>query len=244
MKNFWVILKRELAAYFNSPIAYVFIIIFLMLSAGFTFFVSGFYDTNQADLRAFFSWHPWLYLFLIPSASMRLWAEERRSGTVELLLTLPVTLADVVLGKFVASWLFVGLALFLTFPMVFTVAYLGAPDGGVILAGYLGSFLMAGAYLAIGCAASALTRNQVVAFILAVVVSLLFVLVGFGVFTGILASFLPSGLLDLVAQLGFITHFDSIQRGVLDSRDLLYFLSVMGWMLAANVVILEARRGE
>src|SRR5215467_8283179 len=178
--NIKTIAKRELAAYFTSPLAFVFIVIFLLLCGFFTFMVGGFFERGEASLSAsFFLWHPWFYLFLVPAVGMRLWAEERRVGTLELLLTMPITTWQAIVGKFLASWIFLGLALLLTFPIVITVNYLGSPDNGVIFAGYIGSWLMAGAYLAISCITSAMTRNQVVSFIVSVVLCLFLILAGF-----------------------------------------------------------------
>jgi len=238
------ILKREFSGYFGSPVAYVFIVIFLMLCGFFTFSLSRFYEMGQADLRAFFDWHPWLYLFLVPAVAMRLWAEERRTGTLELLLTLPVTLVQVILGKFLAAWLFIGVALVLTFPMVWTVAYLGDPDMGAIMCGYLGSFLMAGAYLSVGCMTSAMTRNQVISFILSVVICLFLVLAGWPPVTDVLRGWAPVWLVNVVSGFSFMPHFASMERGVLDLRDFCYFASVMFFMLFANGVILQNRRAN
>lgn len=238
------IFKRELLAYFRSPVAYVFIIIFLVANAGCTFLLGNFYDSQQANLELFFLFHPWLYLFLIPAVGMRLWAEERRSGTVELLLTLPVRLTTAVLAKFLAAWAFIALALVLTFPMILTVHYLGDPDNGPIVAGYLGSLLMAGAYLAVASCTSALTKNQVISFILSVIVCLVLVLLGWGVMSEALNAILPVWLTDLIAQFSFTTHFEALRRGVIDLRDLVYFLSVIGFMLLVNVVVLEASKAS
>lgn len=239
--NIKTIAKRELAGYFSSPVAYVFIVIFLLLSGFFTFMVGGFFERGEASLMSFFMWHPWFYLFLVPAVGMRLWAEERRVGTLELLLTMPVTAWQAIVGKFMASWLFLALALALTFPLVITVNYLGSPDNGVILAGYLGSLLMAGAYLAISCMTSALTRNQVVSFILAVVLCLFFILAGFPPVTNLLARWSVT-LVELVASFSFITHFEGFQKGVLDSRDVIFFLSVIGFSLFTTGVILRGHR--
>lgn len=242
MNQMLPILRRELWAYFRSPVAYVFIIIFLIANASCTFLLGRFYDSNQASLEIFFLFQPWLYLFLIPAIGMRLWAEERRTGTVELLLTYPVDLFKVVLAKFFAAWIFVGIALFLTFPMVFTVYYLGSPDYGPILTGYLGSFLMAGAYLAITNCTSALTKNQVISFILSVVICLVFVLLGWGVLSELLNTFLPVWTTDLIAQFSFTTHFEGMRRGVIDTGDLFYFVSVILSALLFSVVILENKK--
>lgn len=236
------IFKRELLSYFNSPVAYVFIVIFLLLNGFFTFYISNFFDLGQADLRSFFQWHPWIYLFLVPAVAMRLWAEERRLGTLELILTLPVTVVEAILGKFLAAWVFIGVALFLTFPMVLTVLYLGQPDIGPIIMGYLGSFLMAGAFLSVGLMTSALTRSQVVSFILSVVICLFLVLAGFAPVTNVLSGWAPVWLVDLVSATSFLSHFLSMQRGVLDLRDLLYYASVITFMLSVNGVVLQSRR--
>ena len=236
------ILRREFADYFASPVAYVFIVIFLLLCGFFTFSLSHFYEIGQADLRTFFEWHPWIFLFLVPAVGMRLWAEERRTGTIELILTLPITLTEVILGKFLAAWLFIGVALLLTFPMVLTVIYLGDPDLGAVVCAYFGSFLMAGAYLSVGSMTSAMTRNQVVSFILSVVICLFLVLAGWPPVTDILSGWAPVWLVDVVSGFSFMPHFASIQRGVIDLRDLCYFVSVIFFMLFANGVILQNRR--
>jgi len=240
----WAILKRELMGYFTTPVAYVFIVIFLLLTGGFTWFLSGFWETNQASMGAFFFWHPWLYLFLIPAIAMRLWAEERKSGTIELLFTLPITHGEAVIGKFLAAWMFAGIALLLTFPMWITVNYLGNPDNGIILASYIGSMLMAGAYLAIGSCISALTKNQVIAFVIAVVVCLVFVLFGMIGQIGGLEEVLPRALVDFMSFSSFLVRFDAITRGVLDVRDLVYFVSLMGCFLFANVLVLDIKKAQ
>ena len=244
MKSFLPIFKREFYSYFRSPVAYVFIIIFLLASVGCTFFIGNLYDSNQANLTPFFMFLPWLYLVLVPAVGMRLWAEERRSGTIELLFTLPVTVEEAVLAKFAAGWAFLGIALALTFPLVITINYLGTPDNGVIFSGYLASFLMAGAYLAIASLTSALTKNQVISFIIGVVVSFFLILVGWGLFTDILATFLPTVLVDMIASLGFMTHFMPIVRGVIDMRDVVYFLLMIGGALFFNGVVLENRKAS
>ena len=243
ISNIKAITKRELGAYFSSPVAYVFIVIFLLLTGFFTFMAGGFFERGQAALDgSFFMWHPWLYLFLVPAVGMRLWAEERRVGTLELLLTLPITAWQAILGKFLASWLFLLLALFLTFPVVLTVNYLGSPDNGVIFAGYVGSFLMAGAYLAISCMTSAMTRNQVVSFILSVVACLFLVLCGFPPVTNLLTRMDWPWLVNLVASFSVITHFEYFTKGVLDSRDVIFFLSVIAFSLFTTGVILRSHR--
>jgi len=238
------IMRRELTGYFATPVAYVFLVIFLVMTGIFSFYLGSFYERGFADLDPFFRFHPWLYLFLVPAISMRLWAEERRSGTIELLFTLPLTTLDAVLGKFLAAWIFIGLALVLTMPMWITVNYLGSPDNGVILAGYLGSWLMAGGFLAIGSCMSALTRNQVVAFILAVVICFLFLLSGLPMVMNLFKGWASQVILDGIAGLSFFKHFADISKGVIDLRDLVYFVLVIGFWLFANVVILELKKAE
>ena len=242
MSNILTIAKRELHGYFSSPVAFVFIVIFLLLAGFFTFMLGGLFERGEAGLGAFFLWHPWLYLFLVPAVGMRMWSEERRIGTIELLLTMPVTPWQAIVGKFVAAWAVVGLALALTFPVVITVNYLGHPDNGVIAAGYLGSLLMAGAYLSISAMTSAMTRNQVVSFIVAVVISLFLILAGYPPVTGMLVTWAPPWLVDAIAACSVMTHFESIQKGVVDSRDVLYFASVMVFSLFTTGVIIRAHR--
>jgi len=240
--NIRTVTKRELAAYFDSPVAYVFIVIYLLLAGFFTFTFGAFFDRGEASLGAFFMWMPWLFLFLVPAVGMRLWSEERRSGTMELLLTFPITTWQAIVGKFLASWLFLGIALALTFPVWLTVNILGDPDNGVILAGYVGSFLLAGAYLAIGSATSAMTRNQVVSFILSVVICLLLVLVGFPPVTDLVARWAAPWLVEGVAAFSVLTHFDGFQKGVFDSRDVVFFASVIGFALFVTGVVLRGQR--
>ena len=242
LRNIKTIAKREISGYFSSPVAFVFIVIFLLLSGFFTFMVAGFFDRGEANLMPFFTWHPWLYLFLVPAVGMRMWSEERRLGTIELLLTMPVTTWQAIVGKFLASWAVIALALAFTFPVVWTVNYLGSPDNGVVLAGYIGSLLMAGAYLSISAMTSAMTRNQVVSFIVAVVVSLFLILCGWPPVTDMLVQWARPWFVDGVAAFSVMTHFESIQKGVLDSRDLLYFLSVIVFSLFTTGVILRAHR--
>lgn len=236
--------RRELQSYFATPVAYVFIVIFLMLMGAFTFYLGGFYDRGQADLRAFFNFHPWLYLFLVPAIAMRLWAEERKSGTVEFLMTLPITPMQAVVGKFLAAWVFTGIALLLTFPIWITVNYLGEPDNGTILAAYIGSFLMAGGFLAIGSCLSACTRNQVIAFVLSVVVCFGFLLSGFPLVLDLFSGWAPQVLVDGVASLSFLTHFADISRGVIDLRDLVYFALVIAAFLYANTIVLDWKQAD
>jgi ABC-2 type transport system permease protein len=242
MKAIWTIAKRELVAYFTSPVAYVFLVIFLLLTGFFTFTEGSFFERGEASLAAFFGWHPWLFLVLVPAVGMRVWAEERRSGTIELLLTMPIAPWQAIVAKFLASWAFLAAALVLTFPAVITVNLLGTPDNGIIAAGYLGSLLLAGAYLAITCMTSAMTRNQVVALILSVVICLFLILAGFNPVTDLLARWASPAMVDTVAAFSVVTHFDGFQRGVIDARDLLFFLSVIGFALFATGVVIRSHR--
>ncbi|MFO7985441.1 MAG: ABC transporter permease [Desulfatiglandaceae bacterium] len=244
MRNTTGILIREFTGYFGSPVAYVFIVIFLLLAGFCTFSFSRFYEMGQADLRAFFDWHPWIFLFLVPAIAMRLWAEERRTGTIELMMTLPITLTQAILGKFLAAWAFLGVALLLTFPMPLTAAYLGDPDMGTIYCGYFGSFLIAGAYLSVGSMTSAMTRNQVISFILSVVICLFLVLAGWPPVTDVLSGWAPIWLVDVVSGFSFMSHFSAMERGVVDLRDLFYYASVIFFMLFANGVILQNRKAS
>ncbi len=244
MANTKVLFKRELAGYFTTPVAYVFIFFFLVLTGGLTFNLANFYDRGQADLQPFFTWHPWLYLFFVPAIAMRLWAEERKTGTIELLMTLPVTIWQAVVSKFLAAWVFIGIALALTFPMVITVNYLGDPDNGVIAASYLGSWLMAGAYLAIGACISALTRNQVIAFVVSVALCFAMLLAGMPAVTDFFGAVFPAAVVDGVRSLSFMTHFESITKGVLDARDILFYLSVMVCFLVANALVIGATKAD
>ena len=242
ISNIRTIAKRELASYFTSPVAYVFLVIFLLLTGFFTFSVGNFFGRGEASLASFFIWHPWLYLVLVPAIGMRVWSEERRSGTMELLLTLPVNPWEAILAKFLACWAFLALALALTFPVVITVNVLGDPDNGQIVAGYLGSLMLAGAYLAISCMTSAMSRNQVVAFILSVVLCLFLILAGFNPVTDMLTRWASPALVDTVAAFSVLTHYDGFQRGVIDFRDLLYFVSVLAFALFATSVIIRNHR--
>jgi ABC-2 type transport system permease protein len=244
MRNVGIIMRRELASYFATPLAYVFIFIFLVLANVFTFYLGGFYERGQADLNPFFTFHPWLYLFLIPALAMKLWAEERKSGSIELLMTQPVQLWEAVLGKFLAAWLFTALALALTFPIWITVNYLGSPDNGTILAAYVGSLLLAGGFLAVGSCMSALTRNQVVAFILGVMVCFIFLLAGYPLVLDVFRSWAPQVLVDTIASLSFLTHYESMAKGVIDVRDLLYFGMLIGLFLTATGVVLDLRKAN
>ena len=238
------VFRRELASYFATPVAYVFIVIFLMLTGAFTFYLGGFYERGQADLRPFFNFHPWLYLFLVPAIAMRLWAEERKTGTIELLMTLPLTPLQAVLGKFLAAWAFAGIALALTFPVWISVNYLGDPDNGAIIAGYVGSFLMAGGFLAIGSCLSAATRNQVIAFVITVVVCFVFLLAGFPLVLDAFSGWAPQVLVDGIASLSFLTHFADISRGVIDLRDVIFFALVIGSFLYANTIVLRWKQAD
>ena len=242
MGNVLVVFRREFAAYFTTPLAYVFLVVFLALAGALTFYIGTFFEREQADLEPFFTFHPWLYLFLIPAISMRLWAEERKTGTIELLLTLPVSTSEAVLGKFLAAWAFSGAALGLTFPIWITVNVLGRPDNGVILAGYLGSFVMAGAFLAIGACMSALTKNQVIAFVVACAACFLFILSGTPMVLNFVQSWLPQVLVDAVASFSFLTHFNAIKKGVIDLRDVVFLASLIALFLFANVVLVDSRK--
>lgn len=236
------IAKRELSSYFTSPVAYVFLVIFLLLTGFFTFTAGQFFERGEASLAAFFGWHPWLYLVLVPAVGMRLWSEERRSGTLELLLTFPINAWEAILGKFLASWIFLALALALTFPVAITANWLGDPDNGQIVAGYAGSLMLAGAYLAITCMTSALTRNQVIAFILSVVTCLFLILAGFNPVTDLFTRWASPAVVETIAAFSVVTHYDGFQKGVIDTRDLLFFASVIGFALFATSIILRNRR--
>jgi ABC-2 type transport system permease protein len=238
------VMRRELRSYFLTPLAYVFIVIFLVLTSTFTFYLGNFYERGQADLAPFFNFHPWLYLFLVPALSMRLWAEERKSGSIELLMTMPLELWQTVLGKFLAAWAFTGLALALTFPIWITVNYLGDPDNGVIIAAYLGSLLMAGGFLAVGSCISATTKNQVIAFILSVVACFVLLLAGFSLVLDVFSAWAPQALVDAIASLSFLTHFASISKGVIDLRDFVYFGLLIGVALYANTIVLHVKKAD
>jgi ABC-2 type transport system permease protein len=244
MSGVAAVFKRELASYFATPIAYVVIVIFLIASNWFTFFYGGFYDAGQADLGAFFYWHPWLYLLLCAALSMRLWAEERKSGSIELLMTLPLETWQAVAGKFLAAWGFTAIAVALTFPIWITVNYLGEPDNGVIFAAYLGSILMAGGFLAVGACLSAATKNQVIAFLLSVVVCFMLLVPGVGVVQQILSGVAPQWLVDGLVSIGPQAHFDYISKGVIDLRDIVYFALLIGMALYANTVVLELKKAN
>ncbi|MEX1147668.1 MAG: ABC transporter permease [Sphingomonadales bacterium] len=242
MKGLNAVFRRELASYFTTPLAYVFIVIFLAFAGIFTFYVGGFYERGQADLEPFFTFLPWLFMFVVPAIAMRLWAEERKTGTLELLMTLPVSTGAAVLGKYLAAWLFTGLALALTFPLWITVNVLGKPDNGVIVAGYVAGFFMAGAYLAIGACLSAVTRNQVIAFMVTVMVAFLFTVSGMPIVLDAFSGWAPDVVMQQVAALSFLTHFNAIVRGVIELRDVIYFLTLIAAWLIANMVVVESQR--
>lgn len=244
MKNVITIIKRELNSYFATPVAYVFIVIFLVMSGALTFYLGNFYERGQADLIPFFQFHPWLYLFLVPAIAMRLWAEERKTGSIELLMTLPISIGQSVIGKYLAAWMFIGIALILTFPVWITVNYLGNPDNGVILAAYLGSFLMAGGFLAIGSCISATTKNQVIAFIITVVICFLFLLAGSSLVLNFFKVWIPQSIVDAISSLSFLTHYVSISKGVIDLRDIIYFFSLIGFWLYANTLIVDLKKAD
>jgi ABC-2 type transport system permease protein len=244
MRNVFTIFRRELAGYFATPLAYVFIVIFLAMAGVLTFFVGGFFERGQADLQPFFTFHPWLYVVLIPALSMRLWAEERKSGTIELFLTLPIRMTEAVVGKFLAAWCFAGIALALTFPFWITVNFLGRPDNGVILASYIASWLMAGAMLAVGACVSATTKNQVIAFIVTAALAFVFTVSGSTIVLGLFQPWAPEWLIRGVTQMSFLGHFGAITRGVIDLRDLVYFLSIMIAFLGANAILVDLEKAE
>ena len=242
MRQFLSITKRELISYFATPVAYVFITIFLILSGLFTFYLGNFFEIGQASLGSFFEWHPWLYLFLIPAITMRLWSEEKKSGTIELLTTLPVSTLNIILGKFMAAWLFTLLALILTFPMWITVNYLGNPDNGVIMASYIGSLLMSGGYLSIGIFISSLTKNQVIAFIVSVTVCFLFTVSGLPIVLDFFSNWAGEAITDVIASFSFLANYSDISRGIIDFRTLVYFLSLIVLFLYLNVITLDNSR--
>ena len=233
--------KREFLGYFRSPVAYVFLIVFLLTSIGCTFFLGGFFDANVASLESYFTFLPWLFVAFVPAAGMRLWSEERRAGTIELLFTLPITPLEAVLAKFLAAWAFLALAVLLSFPLALTIAYLGSPDWGIVAASYLGSLLMAGAYLGVCSLTSAFTRNQVISFVLSVFICFILVLLGWSVFTDFLGGYLglPAWLADAIGNFSFKTHFDAFIKGIIDPRDVVFFLSLAGFCLCLNVLALE-----
>lgn len=242
MQGITAILRKELLGYFATPLAYIFIAIFLFASGAFTFYIGGFYERDQADLTSFFMWHPWLFLFLLPAISMRLWAEEHKSGTLELLLTLPIPLWQMVVGKFLAAWIFAGVALLLSTGMWIIVSYLGNPDHGVIIASYIASFLMAGGFLAIGACISALTRNQVIAFVCTVVVCFLFTISGFPLVLNFFEGIFPQFLLNTISSFSFLTNVDDISKGVLQIRSIFYFIILIIFWLGLNSYVLTLKK--
>jgi ABC-2 type transport system permease protein len=242
MGRTWIIFKREFQAYFATPLAYVFIVIFLGLAGAFPFFLGSFFERGQADLEPFFVFHPWLYLFLVPALAMRLWAEERRGGTIELLMTLPVRSFEIVLGKFLAAWVFAGIALALTFPIWITVNWLGDPDNGAILVSYLGSWVVAGAFIAIGACMSALTTNQVIAFVLGAGACFLFLMSGVDLVLSAFRGWAPQLTVDLVASFSIITHFGRLMKGVVDLTTVVFFASLIGLCLLANTLIIDLKK--
>lgn len=244
MNKTWILCKRELISYFSTPIAYVFIVVFLLISSLATFYIGNFFARGQADLVSFFSFHPWLYMLFIPAISMRLWSEERKSGTIELLFTLPITTWEAISGKYLAAFIFTAFTLSLTFPLWIAVNYLGHPDNGVIVAGYIGSLFMAGSFLAVGAAISALTKNQVVAFVLALMACLLMNLLGFPMLVDQIRGLLPNLIIDTISSFSFLTNFDAISRGLLDVRSIVYFASLMIFCLFANAVIIETKKAD
>ena len=244
MTNTLFVIRRELADYFTTPVAYVFIVVFLVLLGALTFFMGSFFGRGQADLSAFFQFHAWVYMLLIPAISMRMWAEERKSGTIELLMTLPLSLKQVVIGKYLASVIFVTITLALTFPLWITVNYLGDPDNGIILTGYVGSLLMAAGFLAIGAFISALTKNQVVAFVMTTAVCFVLIASGAPIVLSLFSGWAPKFLIEFIASLSFLTHYADISKGVLDLRDAIYFLSVITVFLVANMLAVDRLKAE
>ncbi|MEC9153184.1 MAG: ABC transporter permease subunit [Pseudomonadota bacterium] len=244
MTNTLFVIRRELADYFTTPVAYVFIIVFLVLLGALTFFMGSFFGRGQADLSAFFQFHAWVYMLLIPAISMRMWAEERKSGTIELLMTLPLSLKQVVIGKYLAAVIFVTITLALTFPLWITVNYLGDPDNGIILTGYVGSLLMAAGFLAIGAFISALTKNQVVAFVMTTAVCFVLIASGAPIVLSLFSGWAPKFLIEFIASLSFLTHYADISKGVLDLRDAIYFLSVITVFLVANMLAVDRLKAE
>lgn len=240
----YIILDRELKGYFRTPLASIFLLVFLALSSGMTFFLGRFFERDQADLTAFFSWHPWLFLVLMPAIGMRLWAEERRSGTIELLITLPVTNTQLVVGKFLASWIFTLIALILTMPIWITVNYLGEPDNHVILISYFGSWLMAGAFLALTSCLSALTKNQVIAFIISSISGFVLIMAGFNLVLSAVRSWSPNWITETISSMSFLSHFSRIQMGVFDLSTLVFFVSMIILCLWINVQLVQVKKAD
>ncbi len=244
MNDILVIFKREFASYFATPLAYVFLVVFLIMQGLFTFYMGQFFEREQADLSSFFTYHPWLYLFFMPAIAMRLWSEERKNGTQELLLTLPLSTGMIIIGKYTAAIAFAALALFLTFPIWITVNWLGAPDNGPIITGYIGSLLMASSYIAVGSAISAITRNQVIAFVVSVSICFLFLVSGLPIVLNFFEAWVPDTVLLAIANLSFLSHFDNLQKGVIALSDIFYFTSVIILWLWVNRIIVEVKREE
>jgi ABC-2 type transport system permease protein len=244
VRNVWVIAKREFAGYFNTALAFVFVVIFVSLTSAFAFYVGNMFDRGQADLAVFFQYHPWLYLMLVPAIAMRLWAEERKAGTIELLMTLPIAPWQAILGKYLAAWAFIGVALALTFPIWITVNVLGNPDNGVIVASYIGSFLMAGAYLAIGSFISALTKNQVIAFIVSALICFLFIMAGLNLVLGFMREWAPAFVVSGLESMSFLSHFQQITRGIIGLPTLIFYLSLIAFFLFANTLAVEQKKAE
>ncbi|OIR08197.1 ABC-2 family transporter protein [mine drainage metagenome] len=233
------IFKREFGGYFRTPVAYVFLVVFLMLSVGLAFFVGQFFDSNVASLESYFSFHPWLFIFFAAAVGMRLWAEEKKNGTIELLFTLPITPLDAVLGKFLAAWAFLSIAILLSFPMAITIGFLGSPDWGVVITSYFGSILMAGSFLAVSSLTSAFTRNQVISFVVSVCVNLVLVLMGWSIFNGAMGRVMPQWLVDTISNFSTMPHFEPFTKGMVDLKDVVFFLSLTTFCLFLNVVALE-----
>jgi len=244
VRNTWIIARREFHAYFATPLAMIFLTVFVALTGAFAFYVGGFFERGQADLLPFFQYHPWLYLLLVPAVAMRLWAEERRSGTIELLMTLPISPWEAICGKFLAAWAFVGVALLATLPIWITVNVLGQPDNGIIFAAYLGSFLMAGAFLAIGSCISALTKNQVIAFIVAATICFLLVMSGLELVLNVLRAFTPDFVVSAVASMSFLSHFDRISKGLIELPTIVFYASLIAFALFANRILLDPKKAD
>jgi len=240
----YIIFDRELRGYFRTPLASIFLLVFLALSSGMTFFLGRFFERDQADLIAFFSWHPWLFLILMPAIGMRLWAEERRSGTIELLITLPVTNTQLVVGKFLASWVFTLIALVLSMPVWITVNYLGDPDNNVILISYIGSWLMAGAFLALTSCLSTLTKNQVIAFIISSISGFILIMAGFSLILSAVRSWAPVWITETISSMSFLSHFSRIQMGVFDLNSLIFFLSMIILCLWINIQLVQIKKAD
>lgn len=244
MRAVWTITKRELASFFITPVGYIFIAIFLSLSGVFTFMFGNLYERGEADLLPFFNFHPWLYLFLVPAIAMRTWAEEFKSGTIELLMTLPLSTFSIVVGKFLAAWGVLAVCLILSIPLWITVNYLGTPDNGVILASYLGSWLMSGAFLALSMIMSALTKNQVVAFILSIVLCFFFVLTGSPLVINLFSNWAPNWIIDTVSNFSFLTHFQDIAKGMIYANNLVFFVATILLCLFANKLIIDLKKAN